>query len=168
MTATHFDSSTFTHTNPIDLAEELIESRDWLCDRPVDEELLAEVSGAWCNYRIWFTWQPEFEVLSFSCAFDTKLPERNRKPVYPMLATINEKLWLGHFDICSEEGIITFRHSSLLRGNAGASIEQLEDLIDIAIAECDRFFPAFQSVIWGGNSCEQALEIALMEPAGEA
>ncbi len=154
--------------NPLDIAEQLIENREWLCDRPIDEELLAEFSGVWCNYRIWFTWQPDLGVLIFSCGFDTKTPEAKRAALYPMLAAVNEKLWLGHFDIDSDEGAITFRHALLLRGGEGATSEQLEDLLDIAIAECDRFYPAFQAVAWGGNSTKDALKIALMDTAGEA
>ncbi|MBN66915.1 MAG: hypothetical protein CMM94_05040 [Rickettsiales bacterium] len=154
--------------NPLDLAEQLVEDREWLFDRPVEEELVAEVSSDWCNYRVWFTWQPEMGVLIFSCAYDTKLPEQNRQKVYPLMASINERLWLGHFDVGSDDGTVTFRHALLLRGGRGATAEQLEDLLDIAITECDRFYPAFQSVVWGGNSCHEALEIALMDVVGEA
>lgn len=164
---TTFFSDTLS-PNPLDIAEQLIMDRDWLFDRPVDEELLAEVAGQWCHYRIWFTWQPDLQVLIFSCAFDNKLPEKNRKAVYPLLAAINEKMWLGHFDLCSDDHLVTFRHALLLRGGKGATSEQIEDLIDIAITECDRFFPAFQSVVWGGNTCQEALEIALMDTVGEA
>ena len=46
-------------SNPLDLVEQVIIDRDWAYDRPADEELVAEVSSAWCNYRIWFTWQAE-------------------------------------------------------------------------------------------------------------
>ncbi len=168
MTAFSDFSSLTPADNPLDLAEELFEHRDWLFDRPIDEELVAEVAGSWCNYRVWCSWQPELQVMMFSCAFDTKLPEKSVKLLYPLLAQINEKMWLGHFDLCSEEHIITFRHALLLRGGKGASFEQLEDLLDIAITECDRFFPAFQSVVWGGNSHADALEIALMDTVGEA
>lgn len=154
--------------NPLDIAEQLIMDRDWLFDRPIDEELVAEVSGSWCNYRIWFTWQPDLQVLIFSCAFDTKIHDKNRKTLYPLLANVNEKLWLGHFDVCSQEHLVTFRHALPLRGSNGATSEQIEDLIDIAISECDRFFPAFQSVLWGGNSCAEAIQIALMDTVGEA
>ena len=45
-----------------------------------------------------------------------------------------------------------FRHAVLLRGAPGASAESLEDMVDIAITECERFFPAFQFVLWGGKS----------------
>jgi len=167
MTALHLDAEQ-ADLNPLDIAEQLFEDRDWLFDRPVDEELVAEVATSWCNYRVWLTWQPDLQVLIFSCSFDAKYSEKHRKALYPLLASVNEKLWLGHFDICSTEGTITFRHALLLRGGSGASHQQIEDLMDIAITECDRFFPAFQSVAWGGNTPQDALDIALMDPVGEA
>lgn len=167
MTASFLDSTSLS-PNPLDIAEQLIESREWLFDRPMDEELLAEVTGSWCNYRVWFTWQPELEVMIFSCAFDNKIPDAGTKKLYPILAAVNEKMWLGHFDLCSQDHVIMFRHALLLRGGKGATSEQIEDLIDIAINECDRFYPAFQSVVWGGNQAQEALEIALMDTVGEA
>lgn len=167
MTAAAFDSESL-RANPLDLAEQLILDREWICDRPVDEELVAEVQSSWCNYRIWFTWQPDLGVLIFSCAYDIKIHEKHRVKLYPLLAAVNEKLWLGHFDLSSEDGVIMYRHAQLLRGAQGASQEQLEDLLDIAITECNRFFPAFQSVLWGGNTFEEALEIALLDTVGEA
>jgi hypothetical protein len=154
--------------NPLDLAESLFEQRDWLFDRPVEEELVAEIAGSWCHYRIWCHWQPALESLMFSCALDSKIAEKYLPRIYPLLAKINEKLWLGHFEICSQERCILFRYSLLLRGNHGASLEQLEDVVDIAITECDRFYPAIQSVLWGGADESTALEIALMDTVGEA
>jgi len=57
-----------------------------------------------------------------------------------------------------------------LRGVDGtsASAEQLEDLVDIAVSECDRFYPAFQFVVWGGKDPTEAVELAILEPMGEA
>ncbi|MBV8614258.1 MAG: hypothetical protein JOY66_10870, partial [Acetobacteraceae bacterium] len=50
----------------------------------------------------------------------------------------------------------------------GASTESLEDMVDIAITECERFFPAFQFVLWGGKTPREALEAAMLECVGEA
>lgn len=168
MTSVQILTDSATQQNPLDLAEQLISDRDWLFDRPVEEELVAEVQGSWCNFRIWFTWQPDLGVVIFSCAYDTKIPEKSRAKVYPLLAAVNEKMWLGHFDIGSEDGMVMFRHALLLRGRMGATPEQLEDLLDIAMTECNRFYPAFQSVLWGGNTTREALEIALLDTVGEA
>jgi hypothetical protein len=168
MSAIQFSERHAPVKNPLDLAEQLVSDRDWLFDRPVDEELVAEVTGSWCNFRIWFAWQEDLGGLIFSCAYDTKIPEKNRARIYQLLAAVNEKMWLGHFDMGSEDGMIMFRHALLLRGGQGVSTEQLEDLLDIAMVECNRFYPAFQSVLWGGTTVEQAMEIALLDTVGEA
>lgn len=168
MTAVSFSAAELSLQNPLDLAEQLIIDRDWLCDRPMDEELVAEVQSSWCNFRIWFTWQQELGVLIFSCAYDTKIPEKQRAKIYPLLAQVNEKMWIGHFDLGAEDGLVMYRHALLLRGGSSATPEQLEDLLDIAMTECNRFYPAFQSVLWGGNTVEEALAIAMLDTVGEA
>lgn len=154
--------------NPLDLAEQVIIDRDWAYDRADDDELVAEVSGKWCNYRVWFNWQAEMGALIFSCAFESKIPEYVRSKVFSLMAKANEKLWLGHFEFSGEENCVTFRHSMLLRGGAVICTEQLEDILDIAFNECERFYPAFQSVIWGGKSPEDAMQIAVFDTVGEA
>ena len=68
----------------------------------------------------------------------------------------------------TEDGMPSFRHAVLLRGAPGASAESLEDMIDIAITECERFFPAFQFVLWGGKTPTEALQAAMLECVGEA
>ena len=41
-------------------------------------------------------------------------------------------------------------------------------MVDIAITECERFFPAFQFVLWGGKTPQEALAAAMLECVGEA
>lgn len=65
-----------------------------------------------------------------------------RAPVCELVAELNGRLWLGHFKYRPEMVMPTFRHTLLLRGASGASAEQLEDLVEFAIAECERFYPA--------------------------
>jgi hypothetical protein len=154
--------------NPIDIVEEIVVANEWPHDRASDEEMIVEISGRWCDYRLLFVWQEEISALHFSCSFDMKVPKARRQAVYELLATINEKMWLGHFDICSSSNLPMFRHAVLLRGAMGASVEQVEDLVDMAITECERFYPAFQLVIWGGKTADEAVATAMIEPVGEA
>ena len=99
-------------------------------------------------------------------------PDRVRlgrgREVGEVLMRINEKLLVGHFDIWLDDGMPVFRHAVLLRGMSGASVEQIEDVTDIALAESERFYPAIQFVLWGGKSPAEAIEAAMMETAGEA
>lgn len=166
MTATAFKSSDLY--NPLDMAEMVIMDRDWVSDRTEDGDLVAEANGSWCKYHVWFTWEETHGGLSFACMMDAKFPKTALPKIQELLATVNEKLWLGHFDICSEEQRIAFRHALLLKGGAGTSTEQLSDLLDIAVEECERFYPAFQSVVWGNKNPEEALAFSLFETVAEA
>jgi hypothetical protein len=96
------------------------------------------------------------------------VPKRRRGPLYELLALANERLWLGHFDLAAGDTSPAFRYAILLRGIGTASAEQVEDLVDIAVSECERFYPAFQLLIWGGKSPSDAMEAAMIEPVGEA
>jgi hypothetical protein len=154
--------------NPIDLAEEIVLANQWAHDRASDEELLVEIAGKWCDYRLLFLWQREISALHFSCSFEMKVPKTRRAAVLELLAAINERLWLGHFDLVSDDLSPAFRQGILLRGAGGASAEQIEDLVDIAVTECERFYPAFQLVVWGGKQAEEAIAAAMIEPVGEA
>ena len=168
MTSVSLVESSSHSGNPIDLVEEIVVANDWAHDRASEEEMIVEISGRWCDYRMYFLWQEELGALHFSCGFDMKVPKRRRTPLYELLALANERLWLGHFDLAAGETSPAFRYAILLRGIGMASSEQVEDLVDIALSECERFYPAFQLVIWGGKAPEEAMATAMIEPVGEA
>lgn len=155
-------------TNPLDMIEQIVSGHDWLFERRSDAEMAAEAPGRWCNYTLFFSWSHEISAMHFSCAFDLRVPVERRGPLYELLALANERLWIGHFGIDIEEGVPVFRHSVLLRGAPGASAESLEDMVDIALTECERFFPTFQFVLWGGKRPAEALEAAMLDCVGEA
>ena len=155
-------------SNPLDLAEQVIAANEWAFDRRSDSDLAAEAQGKWCDYGLYFCWSDEISVLHFSVAFDIKAPAKRRGAVYELLAKANERLWIGHFGMDDETNMPIYRHTMLLRGASAVAAESIEDLIDIAITECERFFPAFQFVLWGGKSADEALEAAMLECVGEA
>jgi hypothetical protein len=154
--------------NPLDVMEQIVAANEWVFDRRSDAEMAAEAPGKWCDYGLYFAWSSEISAMHFTCTFDIKVPAPRRGALYELLARANEKLWIGHFGMDSDDGMPLFRHSVLLRGAPGASSESLEDMIDIAITECERFYPAFQFVLWGGKAPAEALEAAMLECAGEA
>ncbi len=154
--------------NPLDALEQIVGDNDWAFDRRSEGEMAAEAPGKWCDYGLYFSWSREISAMHFTCAFDLKVPAARRGALYELLALANEKLWIGHFGMDSDDGMPLFRQSVLLRGARGASAESLEDMVDIAITECERFYPAFQFVLWGGKSPVEALAAAMLECVGEA
>jgi hypothetical protein len=154
--------------NPLDVMEQIVVENEWAFDRRSDCEMAAQAPGKWCDYTLYFSWSHEISAMHFSCTVDLKVPPRRRAALYELLALGNEKLWIGHFGLDSDDHVPVFRHSVLLRGASGASSESLEDMVDVAITECERFFPAFQFVLQGGKTPADALAAAMLDCAGEA
>lgn len=158
-----------THANnPLDVVEQVVSANDWAFDRRNEDEMAVQVPGKWCDYSLYFAWRQDAGALHFTCAFDMRVQSGKRREANELLARVNEKMWLGHFAIWADEGVPMFRHAVLLRGHGGASMEQIEDLVDIALNESERFYPAFQFVLWGGKAPAEALQAAMLECVGEA
>ncbi len=165
----HMSSASETaNIHPLDIIEQLVEFNEWSFDRRNDEELAVQAPGRWCDYSLHFAWNDSVDAMHFTCAFDMRVPGEKRGPVHELLALVNERLWLGHFSIWAEEGLPMFRHALPLRGAQRPSIEQMEDVLDTALIECERFYPAFQYVVWAGKTPEEAMDAALIETVGEA
>jgi hypothetical protein len=56
----------------------------------------------------------------------------------------------------------------VLSGGVEASGKQCETLLDTALDACERYFSAFQSVVWAGKPAREALDAAMFETSGEA
>lgn len=154
--------------NPLDVLEDIVAANEWAFDRAGDDELIVELAGRWCHYRMFFVWQREIGALQFTCQFDMKVPDVKRSDVHDLLAMLNARLWLGHFDLEAQQSTPLFRYTVLARGERMPSTETLEDLVEIALTECERFYPAFQFVIWGGKRPGEAMAASMIEVAGQA
>lgn len=154
--------------NPLDTLEDIVMANEWLFERSNDDELIVELAGRWCHYRMFFVWQREIGALQFSCQFDMKVHDAKRGDVNDLLAMLNNRLWLGHFDLELQQNTPLFRYTILARGAQMPGVEALEDLVEIALTECERFYPAFQFVIWGGKKPGEAMAASMIEVAGQA
>ena len=85
--------------HPVDIVEQLASTNDWSFDRDAEDEISISVAGGWTDYHVAFTWLAELETLHVSCAFDLRVPERRRTEAQALIRTINEQLWVGHFDL---------------------------------------------------------------------
>ena len=154
--------------NPLDLVEDIVAANQWPFERNCDEELSVTVAGIWCDYHLGFSFNSALGGLQLASAYDMRVPGKRRGDVHSLLAMVNERMWLGHFDLWIEDGVPMYRHAVLTRGGAGLHASQMEELIKIAITECERFYPAFQFVIWGGKAPAEAIAAAMLETVGEA
>ena len=154
--------------HPVDVVERLAHLKDWSFDREDPDEISICVAGGWADYNIAFTWLAQCEALHLACAFDLKVPERRRAEAATLVAKINEQLWVGHFDVWSRDGVVMFRHAMLLAGGAQPNDAQCEAIMANALEACERYYQAFQFVVWAGKTAAEALEGAMFDTQGEA
>lgn len=156
-------------SNPLDSVEDILAGQRWSFNRANPDELTAEVTGKHGTYRMIFMWQEEFSALQFSCQYDLYVPRDRFDLLALALAQVNAELWLGHFDIPAATGIPTFRHTSLFRGQTHSSgAEFLQDLMDIALAECESHYSMFQVLAQSEDVNQYEFDLAVMGSAGEA
>jgi len=154
--------------NPIDIVEEVIHGKKWSFSRSDDHELVADIASKWCQYRLYFTWSEQIRAISFTVTFDIRFPQSKYQSAHELLALINEKLWIGHFDITKKNGIPAYRHTVLSLPENEMLQHQLEDLIDIAMYECEKYYPAFQLVLFDDSLPSSALSVSTLHTIGSA
>ncbi len=154
-------------SNPIDLVEQLAMRHDWHCDRNSDDELTLIIAGTWTDYHVSLNWRHDLQALHIASAFDFRVPDQRLNEMYRLIAQINEQLWLGHFDLWTQEGLVMYRHGLPLGGSL-ASLEQCEAMLQAALEACERYYQAFQFVVWAGKPSREALVSTMFETEGQA
>ena len=153
---------------PVEMLASLFEARGWPFEFVSEDEISSEVQGSWANYQFQAIWRSEDHVLQLLCLPDIRLPDEKRVAMFEALALVNEQLWVGHFDIWSNGGVLLYRHGLMLGDDGLLSPTQAQTVVEAAIEECDRFYPVFQFILWGDKSPAEALAAALVDAAGEA
>ena len=154
--------------NPVDAVEEVAFFNEWSFERAAEDELSVLVQGIWTDYTVSFSWMEEFETLHVASAFDMRVPKERHSEAMRLLSLINEQMLFGHFDIWLNDGSIMYRHALPLAGGAEAGEAQIECLLSNALTSCERYYQAFQFVIWAGRSATEALDSVLFDTVGEA
>lgn len=156
-------------SNPLDSVEDLLAGNDWIFNRPNPDELTVHVSGKSGAYRLTFIWQEDYSAMQFFCDFDMKIPAARTEMAALAMGRMNERMWLGHFDLPEDTMAPRFRHTSLFRGWTQTSgAEHVEDLVDIALLECERHHGIFKMLSDSLHIDDRALALMLAEEAGEA
>jgi hypothetical protein len=154
--------------NPLEAVESLVTTNNWPFERAGEDEIALVVSGKWAEYQATFTWMFDLEALHFALAFEFKVPDRCRDELYRLATKINEQLWVGHFDLWFQDGLVMYRNALVLPGGVTASVRQCEALLSAAMNACERYYPAFQFVVWAGEGAQEALRASMFDTSGQA
>lgn len=154
--------------NPIDVVENIFSSRSFELDRRNLNEVVIEVQGKWNNMLLFFAWEQNMHCLHLSCLMDIESSIEDRSKIFELLALANEELWVGHFSYWTEQNMPVFKHSVILDEAEDIFENKIQQIIDIAIKECERLYPVFKVVLTKGMDPKQALFPMMMETVGQA
>jgi len=155
-------------THPIDIVEHLAEHHEWDFDRIGDDQIAMAVEGQWRTYSITLAWSAYDETLRMVCTFEMEPPEDKLPALYHILNDVNDQCWAGAFTYWTEQKLMVYRYGLLMSGGQGASPEQIDTLIRAAVLNAERFYPAFQLVVWGDQKPQDAIQVAIAEAYGRA
>src|SRR6476661_2049086 len=118
-----------SRNNPLAVVEDIAANNNWPFERSGEDEVTIVSKGNWTDYQLSFTWMTGIEALHLACAFDMKIPVPRRAEVQRLIASVNEQLWVGHFDIWTHTGMIMYRQALVLPGGMTASTAQCETML---------------------------------------
>jgi len=154
--------------SPLAIVEDMAAANDWTFERSGEDEITILSKGQWTDYELAFTWMNDIEALHLACAFEMRVPESRRAEAQRLIAAINEQLWVGHFDLWTATGMVMYRQALLLPDGIPASQAQCEMLVAGALHACERYYTAFQFVVWAGKTAQEAMAAAMFDTRGEA
>lgn len=154
--------------DPLEALELVADGMALSAERVDHDELHLAIPGMWRDAGFWFTWRQELSTLQMGAPLDLKAPQNRLNEVARLVAMINERLWIGHFDLWSDDNSIVFRNAAVLPATGALDRVQAECLIKGAREAIDRFLPAFNFLIWGGKTPDEALDASMFETQGNA
>jgi hypothetical protein len=161
------DDSVQVGADPLDVVEHVLSAENLPFDRTEDGDLAFSLGGDWKDYELWFAWRPEADCLQLCLSVDLTVAKAQRAAAHELIAQVNPRVWLGHFELW-EDGEIIFRHGMALMSNEQPSLAQAAGMIDVAVEAADRFFPAFDFLVKGNKSPSEAIAACMFETMGEA
>lgn len=154
--------------DPLDVVEHVLVAENLSFDRTDDGDLAFTLTGDWKDYDLWFVWRPEVDCLQLCLSLDMRAGEKQRRGVHELLSLINQRIWLGHFEVWAEDGEVVFRHALSVPHGERPTLAQAASMIDAAVEAADRFYPAFDFLLKGSKSPREAMAACMFETAGHA
>lgn len=167
-----FTANDIEGENPslLETVEEYLYAQNWHYLRPSDEEIFVEIAGDQGTYKLFFVWDDRTASLQICCELDVTLQAAQMPACHTLLAAINNRIWLGHFDTTTtDDGIIPcFRYTGLYRGlSHDAGGVMVNGLVQLAITECDRTRQAFVMLGQDIAATDPLYDLAIAAPAGQ-
>lgn len=154
--------------HPLDVAEEVMQFRDWDFHRMDEDILFGEAMTASHRWPVQFLWRADADTVVFACNFTEPVTAQVQLELQKLLVRINDNLMTGYFNYSARENMLSYRNSLLVRGQGMSCTEQIQDMLDFGVHECERYAVAFDLLLRRKMSAEVAWSACLFETVGQA
>lgn len=156
-------------SNLIDVTELLAGKLNFVCSRIDDNGISVILHGEKSDYNLTVILKPDYEILYFSCDLSIHISDSAYNIITDAIVKANERIWIGHFDILSEDHDIVFSVTIPFISSIITDELIIESTLKIIINECDRFYNYFLMLSKNDASCnDMSIDEMFMEPLGEA
>ena len=124
--------------------------------------------GQWGNYQLSVDWQDQLQTLCVEATLDLLFDDVLVPRLETLLSDLNSHLFMGHFRLTADQRQVQLHYVLPLRGAGGATPEQIEDVVDILLGQCEQAAPAFAQLIFTPDQPASSARLVMAPVAGEA
>lgn len=154
--------------HPIEQVSAFIVRRDWFFRQAHRDEILVDVPGRYGQYQMKVRWDSSQQTLDIACQLDSAIEDSRLGQAVLALAVLNEDVALGHFQLILDSFDIELRYRLALRGTGGMTSEQVQDILDVMIDECEHAAPALYQLASSNDLPPHTTRLVMMPVQGEA
>jgi hypothetical protein len=134
----------------------VIEGRKWRYARYVDRPSIElTLACQYCSIRIVATAREKEQQVIVYAMMGQRVPEARRAAVAEFITRVNDRYFIGSFNLDFEEGAICFRAGADVEGG-GLTEKMVANLIDMASYAADAHHDRLMQVIYGGADPQNA------------
>ena len=154
--------------DPIELVARFVVQQDWYLKQTHADVVVVDVPGQWGQHQLKVDWQEDLQVLRVSVTLDLLVDDVPAMRLETLLSELNEHLFLGHFRLSSDKRQVQLYYVLPLRGAGGATPEQIEDVVDILLGQCEQAAPGFAQLVFSPSRQATSAGLIMAPVAGQA
>ncbi|MBL4620028.1 MAG: YbjN domain-containing protein, partial [Marinicaulis sp.] len=116
-------------SDPLEALEAAAAGLEFEMERIGENELHVMLPGVWRDIGLWFTWRPELATLQMGAPIDLKAPTARLTEASHLITMVNERLWVGHFDLWADDHSIVYRNAAILPSDGSLDAGQADAMI---------------------------------------
>ena len=153
---------------PIETAAELALFYNWDSDRINDNTISIYISGDWSQYSINIEWDGVDSVLKLIAVYEMDILKKRIQALNEAINEINYYCWTGFFTFDHEQKLMLWKYGLATEEDWFIDTDCLDNIIQTAIANCEKFYPCFQTVGWSDSNIDEAIQFAMPKSYGRA